>query len=83
MKKKRKHQTWITGPSAKGSEYGTPSSIMSDPQESSTFSASAVVERSGSPAVIYGMKATLTQIYFLENIHLAVKNSSQTHISLQ
>lgn len=61
-KKRRKHQTWITGPSAKGSEYGTPSSIMSDPHESSTFSASAVVERSGSPAVTYGMKATLTKI---------------------
>ncbi|KAF7818380.1 Transcription factor UNE12 [Senna tora] len=45
-------QTWITGPSAKGSEYGTPSSIMSEPHESSTFNASAVVERSGSPAVM-------------------------------
>jgi len=56
---------------------------MSDPHESSTFSASAVVERSGSPAVIYGMKATLTQTYFLENIYLAAKNSSQTHISFQ
>lgn len=50
--------TWITGPSAKGSEYGTPNSIISDPQESSTFNASAVVDRSGSPAVIYGMNAT-------------------------
>lgn len=48
---------------------------MSDPHESSTLSASAVVERSGSPAVMYGIKATLTQIYFLENNHLEVKNS--------
>lgn len=54
------YQTWITGPSAKGSEYGTPSSMMSEPQESSTFSASAVVARSGSPAVMYGMNATFT-----------------------
>lgn len=54
-------QTWITGPSAKGSEYGTPNSIMSAPQESSTFNASAVVERSGSPAVMYGIRATFTE----------------------
>lgn len=51
----------MTGPSAKGSEYGTPSSIMSDPQESSNFNASAVVERSGSPAVMYGIRATYTR----------------------
>ena len=57
---KNNYNTWITGPSAKGSEYGTPSSIMSDPQESSTFNASAVVERSGSPAVMYGINATFT-----------------------
>lgn len=31
---------------------------MSDPHESSTFKAAAVVERSGSPAVMYGMNAT-------------------------
>lgn len=51
-------QTWITGPSAKGSEYGRPNSMMSDPHESSTFKASAVVARSGSPAVMYGISAT-------------------------
>lgn len=46
------YHTCITGPSANGSEYGTPNSIMSEPQESSTFNASAVIERSGSPAVM-------------------------------
>ena len=50
--------TWITGPSAKGSEYGTPTSIKSAPQESSTFNAFAVVDKSGSPAVMYGIRAT-------------------------
>lgn len=50
--------TWITGPSAKGSEYGTPTSIISEPQESSTFNASAVVDKSGSPAVMKGINAT-------------------------
>ena len=33
---------------------------MSEPQASRTFNASAVVERSGSPAVMYGMNATFT-----------------------
>lgn len=51
----------MTGPSAKGSEYGTPNSMISDPQTSSTFNAFAVVERSGSPAVIYGISATFTK----------------------
>lgn len=64
--KRYDYRTWITGPSAKGSEYGAPSSIMSDPQESSTFNASAVVERSGSPAVMYGINATFTSATSLE-----------------
>jgi len=56
-------RTWIAGPSANGSEYGTPSSIMSEPHESSTLRAFAVVERSGSPAVIYGIRATLKIVF--------------------
>lgn len=34
---------------------------MSEPHESRTFRASAVVERSGSPAVMYGINATFHQ----------------------
>lgn len=34
---------------------------MSEPQEPSTLRALAVVERSGSPAVIYGIRATLNK----------------------
>lgn len=49
--------TWITGPSASGSEYGTPTSITSEPQESSIFNAFDVVSKSGSPAVMNGMNA--------------------------
>jgi hypothetical protein len=49
--------TWITGPSASGSEYGTPTSITSEPHESSIFNAFDVVSKSGSPAVMNGMNA--------------------------
>lgn len=62
---------------------------MSEPHESRTFSAFAVVERSGSPAVMYGIKATLTQInYFEEQNHrkfrkqdLKLKNNQYIAIS--
>ena len=47
----------MTGPSASGSEKGRPSSMTSAPQASKSRSASAVVARSGSPAVMYGMNA--------------------------
>lgn len=51
-------KTWITGPSAKGSEQGMPNSIRSEPQESRTFNAFEVVDKSGSPAVMKGINAT-------------------------
>ena len=49
--------TWMTGPSARGSEYGTPSSRMSAPLASAATSASAVASRLGSPAHRYGITA--------------------------
>src|SRR5688572_11517270 len=48
---------WMTGPSAIGSEKGTPTSMMSAPACSRASIRSAVVLRSGSPAVMKGTKA--------------------------
>ena len=42
---------WITGPSAIGSENGTPSSIMSAPPAASACMISGVASANGSPAV--------------------------------
>lgn len=50
-------EAWMTAPSAEGSEKGMPSSMTSAPRASRSLSASAVVPRSGSPAVMYGMNA--------------------------
>src|SRR5215831_6794054 len=47
----------MTGPSAMGSENGTPSSIKSAPALSSAKTSSRVISMPGSPAVMYGMKA--------------------------
>src|SRR6185436_9890933 len=44
---------WMTGPSASGSENGTPTSSTSAPARSSAFRISAERARSGSPAVTY------------------------------
>ena len=44
---------WMTGPSASGSENGTPTSMTSAPARSSAFRISAERGRSGSPAVVY------------------------------
>src|SRR5471030_2409830 len=44
---------WITGPSASGSENGTPTSRTSAPARSSALRISAERGRSGSPAVVY------------------------------
>lgn len=57
VREKATMTTWITGPSASGSEYGTPTSITSEPQELRIFNAFDVVARSGSPAVMNGMNA--------------------------
>mmetsp|Transcript_9566 Transcript_9566/g.58264 ORF Transcript_9566/g.58264 Transcript_9566/m.58264 type:complete len:259 (+) Transcript_9566:163-939(+) len=48
----------IVGPSASGSEYGTPSSITVAPARSSILMASLVVSKSGSPAHKKGTNAT-------------------------
>src|SRR5579872_1874200 len=47
---------WITGPSAIGSENGTPSSIASAPARASASTTRTVVSRSGSPQVTYAIK---------------------------
>src|ERR1039457_2019709 len=48
----RSEDSWMVGPSAMGSENGTPSSIISAPAPSRRWIISSVVARSGSPAVI-------------------------------
>src|ERR1700680_2805562 len=46
----------MTGPSATGSLKGTPTSIMSAPASANSRSNSSVTDKSGSPAVMKGMK---------------------------
>ncbi len=48
---------WITGPSAIGSENGTPSSMTSAPPRASARIRSTVTSADGSPAAMYGMSA--------------------------
>src|ERR1035437_799501 len=48
----RSEESWMVGPSAMGSENGTPSSMISAPAPSRRWIISSVVARSGSPAVI-------------------------------
>ena len=48
---------WIVGPSAVGSEKGTPSSITSAPASTIASTRASVVSRSGSPAVRKGTSA--------------------------
>ena len=50
-------RTWIVGPSARGSEYGTPSSMTSAPASSRIASAFSVASRLGSPAQMKGTNA--------------------------
>jgi hypothetical protein len=47
----RSEDSWMVGPSAIGSENGTPSSMRSHPARSSSSTTFSVVARSGSPAV--------------------------------
>ena len=51
--------SWITGPSAVGSEKGMPSSIRSAPASTMATTASSVTSSVGSPQVMNGMKAFL------------------------
>src|SRR6267142_2159485 len=53
----RSPERWITGPSAIGSENGTPSSRMSEPASTRPRMSGTVSEGCGSPAVMYGMSA--------------------------
>jgi hypothetical protein len=48
---------WITGPSAMGSEKGTPSSITSAPASAIASMMSVVASANGSPEVMYGISA--------------------------
>src|SRR3990172_5395718 len=48
---------WIVVPSASGSEKGTPSSRRSAPASPKAHASSRVVDKSGSPAVMKGIKA--------------------------
>src|SRR3989442_3572274 len=54
----RSEARWITGPSAIGSENGTPSSTTSAPAATSACSNGTVTAGVGSPAVTYGINAT-------------------------
>lgn len=56
---------------------------MSHPQESSTFNASAVVERSGSPAVMYGINATFAPEACTSEQKLVVEYSYQFITSME
>ena len=49
--------SWITGPSAVGSENGIPSSIRSAPASAIAHTSFSVVSRSGSPQVKNGINA--------------------------
>src|SRR3954468_20041419 len=53
----RSEDRWITGPSAMGSENGTPSSITSAPPRTRACMTGTVCAGAGSPAVTKGMSA--------------------------
>src|SRR5882724_3891840 len=53
----RSPERWITGPSAMGSENGTPSSITSAPAPARACISGTVTPGAGSPAVMYGISA--------------------------
>src|SRR5512143_168214 len=55
----RSDARWITGPSAMGSENGTPSSMMSAPASTSACINGTVRPLPGSPAVMNGIRAFL------------------------
>src|SRR3954465_2884119 len=50
---------WITGPSASGSEKGTPSSSRSAPASAHASPTASDVSRSGKPPIRYGISAAL------------------------
>src|SRR5215471_6040681 len=58
----RSEARWITGPSAIGSEKGTPSSIKSAPASTSACSRGTVTVGEGSPAVTYGISAVPPEV---------------------
>ena len=71
-------RTWMVGPSARGSEYGTPSSMTSAPASSRILSALAVAPRLGSPAQMKGTNAHCPRALRSANVSpmLAVSTAS-------
>ena len=70
----RVYEAWITGPSAIGSLYGTPSSQNDAPALAIASSTATVVAASGSPAVTKGARA------FLPAARLAANTASSLAI---
>ena len=64
----RSEDRWIVGPSAIGSENGTPSSIISAPPRTNSCIKGTVIEGSESPAVINGINAFLFCIFSVEKV---------------
>src|SRR4051794_39122149 len=53
---------WMTGPSASGSENGTPSSTRSAPDSAYASAIAREVLRSGKPPIMYGIRAALPSL---------------------
>src|SRR5436309_6366728 len=81
---------WMTGPSASGSENGTPTSSRSAPARSSARRISPERSRSGSPAVVYvtspgrcsarrRRNASPIRKALLHRLHVLVAASRQVH----
>ena len=66
----RSELRWITGPSAIGSENGTPSSITSAPACTSACITGTVASSDGSPAVMKGTSALRPEALSRENFSL-------------
>ena len=74
MPSARVYEAWITGPSAIGSLYGTPSSQSDAPALAIASSTATVAATSGSPAVTKGARA------FLPAARLAANTASSLAI---
>ena len=76
----RSLERWITGPSAIGSEKGTPSSITSAPAFASACITGTASFGSGSPAVTKGIRAFLPCFFNFANVS-AMRDISNTVMS--
>src|SRR5262245_19050341 len=74
----RSLERWMVGPSAIGSEKGTPSSMMSAPPETSASMMGTVAAGLGSPAVTKGISAFLFCAWSLLNA-CAMRDMSELH----